>query len=193
MKKILSVVLILTAVFFCFASCGKAQPATLSQQTEESTGSLKDTVTVNLPITFVDEEYQDNLKAYCEKYGYISAKLNDDGQTVKIKMKKFSHELLTTEIGLKVLQQISSVTDSGDYPYIKKLVRIDRDGFKQVVISVDAEEYKKAGTMGPYIIGQSCLLYQAYDDTDDYRCEVTVTDEKTNKIIDTLVYTDKDE
>lgn len=192
MKKVLSVILLFTLAF-CFVSCGKVQPATLSQQTEETTGSLKDTVTVNLPITFVDPEYQDNLKGYCEKYGYLSAKLNEDGQTVRITMNKFSHELLTTEIGLKVLNQIAQITDSGDYPYVKKLVRIDRDNFKQVVISVDAKEYKKAGTMAPYIIGQSCLLYQAYADTDEYRCEVTVTDEKTNKIIDTLVYTDKDE
>ncbi|MGN1194480.1 MAG: hypothetical protein ACI4SB_03260 [Acutalibacteraceae bacterium] len=192
MKKVLSVILLLT-VMFCFASCSKAQPATLSQQTEEPTGDLKDTVTVNLPVTFLDPEYQNDLKGYCEKYGYISAKLSDDGQTVQIKMNKFSHELLTTEIGLKVLNQISEITDSGDYPYIKELVKIDRDNFKQVVIAVDGEEYKKAGTMAPYIIGQSCLLYQAYDSDGDYRCEVTVTDEETNKIIDTLVYTDKDE
>lgn len=192
MKKVLSLVLLFVLIF-CFASCGRTQPETLVQQTEETTGSLKDTVTVNLPITLIDEEYQNDLKAYCERYGYISAKLNDDGQSVQIKMNKFSHELLTTEIGLKVLQQIADITDSGDYPYVKKLVKVDRDNFKQVVISVDAQGYKKAGTMAPYIIGQSCLLYQAYDDTDDYRCEVTVTDEKTNKIIDTLIYTDKDE
>lgn len=192
MKKVLSLILIFILAF-SFAACGKVQSETLVQQTEKPTGSLKDTVTVNLPITLIDEEYQNDLKAYCEKYGYHSAKLNRDGQSVRITMNKFSHELLTTEIGLKVLQQISDITDSGDYPYVKELVRIDRDNFREVVISVDAKEYKKAGTMAPYIIGQSCLLYQAYDDTDDYRCEVTVTDEKTNKIIDTLIYTDKDE
>lgn len=191
-KKILSLVLIF-CLAFCFASCSKSVTKTLDQPTEAPTGSLEDTVTINLPITFVDSEYQDNLKGYCEKYGYISAKLNDDGQTVQIKMNKFSNELLKTEIGLKVLKQISEITDSGDYPYVKKLVKVDRDNFREVIISVDKKGYKKAGTMAPYIIGQSCLLYQVYDSTDDYRCEVTVVDYKTNKVIENLVYTDKDE
>ncbi|MGN1443763.1 MAG: hypothetical protein ACI4XE_07935 [Acutalibacteraceae bacterium] len=192
MKKIISLVLIV-CLAFCFVSCSKSVTQTLDQPTEAPTGDLKDTVTINLPITFVDSEYQDNLKGYCEKYGYISAKLSDDGQSVQIKMNKFSNELLRTEIGLKVLNQISNITDSGDYPYVKKLVKVDRDQFREVIISVDQKEYKKAGTIAPYIIGQSCLLYQAYDSTDDYRCEVTVVDYKTNKVIDTLVYTDQDE
>lgn len=192
MKKIISIALIF-CLAFCFVSCNKSVTNTLQQQTEAPKGDLKDTVTINLPITFIDSEYQDDLKGYCEKYGYISAKLNSDGQSVQIKMNKFSNELLKTEIGLKVLKQISAITDSGDYPYVKKLVKVDRDNFREVIISVDKKEYKKAGTIAPFIIGQSCLLYQAYDSTDDYRCEVTVVDEKTNKVIDTLVYTDKDE
>ncbi|MDD6527751.1 MAG: hypothetical protein PUF31_08150 [Oscillospiraceae bacterium] len=192
MKKIISSVLVI-CLMFCFASCGRSVPDTLEQPTEAPTGDLKDTVTVNLPISFVDSEYRDNLEGYCKKYGYNSAKLSDDGQTVEIVMNQFSNELMKTDIGMQVLKKISEITDSGDYPYVKELVKVDKDHFREVIISVDQKGYKKAGTSAPFMIGQYCLLYQAYDSTDDYRCEVTVVDYKTSKVIDTLVYTDKDE
>lgn len=191
-KKIISSVLIICLVF-CFASCSKSVTNTLEQPTEAPTGNLEDTVTIRLPITFVDSEYRDNLEGYCKKYGYNSAKLSDDGQTVEIVMNQFSNELMKTDIGMQVLKKISEITDSGDYPYVKELVKVDKDHFREVIISVDQKGYKKAGTSAPFLIGQYCLLYQAYDSTDDYRCEVTVVDYKTNKVIDTLVYTDKDE
>lgn len=200
MKKICSVLLVFI-VLLSLSACGKKpekpeRPTLFPEEetTERKTASLKDTVTIRLPITMLEEQYRNDLDAYCEKYGYIKANFKNGKSEVEITMNSFSHELLLTQIGLQVLKAIAEVTDSGEYPAVKELKSIDRNDFRFAEITVDAEKYEKDGSKtAPYIIGQSCLLYQVYTVSDNYRCEVKVIDEKTGKTIETKVYTDKDE
>lgn len=201
MKKFLSLILC-AVLLFSFAACSKGDgkpdddlPTLFPEETttKAKKAGLDDTVKIRLPITMLEPQYQKDLDAYCEKFGYDKAKLSRDGETVEITMNAFSHDLLLTQIGLKVMNSIAKVTDSGEYPSIKELKEIDRDNFSRVVVTVDKSTYRKDGSRtGIFIIGQSCLLYQAYTVNNDYRCEVVAVDEKTNEIVETKVYTNTD-
>ena len=72
MKKILCLLLCLLLVL-PLAACKKGgDPNAIFVNTESSSESdkdIKDTVKVSFPLSVVDEEYRDNLDAYCEKYG----------------------------------------------------------------------------------------------------------------------------
>ena len=82
MKKALCVLLCLLLVL-PLAACKKGgDPNTIfvnTESTTESENDIKDTVKVSFPLSVIEEEYRDDLDAYCEKYGYKSAKVNSDG------------------------------------------------------------------------------------------------------------------
>lgn len=186
-------------MIFSFAACKKKgnesdeiDGTTAYTTTEVDKISRNRTVSFELPLSIIGEKYQDDLDAYCEANGFISATLNKRSQTVKIKMKSFSHELLLANIGMSVLKSINQVASSKQYPSVKEIKKVNTDDFSEVTILVDKKQYKKDGDSAPYIIGQSCLLYQLYTGTNDFKCTVTVKDKKTNEVIDTKVYTDKD-
>lgn len=202
-KKPLYIILGIAAVVLCaviviavsFSGRGNAQPAgNDAQKTEQSKESadLDETVKVQLPLAAIDEEYRNNLDAYCEKYGYTSAKKNGSDGSVTIKMSKFSYELLLTQVGLKVITAVYEVAESGDFPCVKSIEKLDTENFREAVIRVNKSKYLAEGKDAPYTVGQSCLLYQVYDGSTDYKCEVTVVDNKTGEVIETLTYTDKD-
>lgn len=184
-------------LLFSFASCGErgGDPSSAIKITATSgDGDLKDTVKITIPLSFVDEEYHDNLDAYCEKYGYISAKLNKKDETVTVKMNEFSHKLLLTQIGMKVIQSIYNIAEGGEYPYVKAIDSYDDKNFSEVVVSVDRKKYEadKTSSLMPFALAQCCFVYQAYTESTDYKCTVTVADAKTKDIISTKTYTDKD-
>ena len=197
MKKALCLILCFL-LMFVLVSCGESGTQSASgeavqttQQAETEEGDLKDTVKIVLPLAVIDEKYQNDLDAYCDEYGYLSAKLNKSSQTVTVKMNKFSHELLLVQIGTKVIQAIYEVEESGDFPCDDKIEKVDTENFREVIVDVNREEYEKEGNMCAYIIGQSCLLYQLYTESTDYKCDVVVVDSETNEIIETQTYTDK--
>lgn len=169
----------------------KPAKETEPETTKQKKGSLKDTVKITIPLAVLDEKYQKDLKAYCEDYGYTKAKLNRLDRTVTVTMKAFSHELLLTQIGMKVVGALYEIAGSKDYPYINKIESFDNDNFKSVVYSVDAKKYPKE-SLSSYMMAQSCLLYQLYTEDTDYRVDITVIDKKTGKEIETITYTDKE-
>lgn len=184
-------------LLFSFASCSKrgGDPSSAIKITATSgDGDIKDTVKITIPLSFVDEEYHNNLDLYCEKYGYISAKLNEKDETVTIKMNALSHDLLLAQIGMKVIKSIYNIVESGDYPYVKSIDSYDSKNFSEVVVSVDKEKYEadKTSSLMPFALAQCCFVYQAYTESTDYKCTVTVADAKTKDIISTKTYTDKD-
>ncbi len=195
MKKILCLLLCLLLVL-PLAACKKGgDPNAIFVNTESSSESdkdIKDTVKVSFPLSAVDEEYRDNLDAYCEKYGYKSAKLNSDG-TVTVKMNAFSYELLMTQKGMKAIQAIYNVAESGDYPFVKGIESYDDKDFSAVSVLVDKAKYDAAGDKADMAldIAKGCYIYQALSGN-DFKCTVTVVDSKTKKTVETKDFTDAD-
>jgi len=193
--RVISLILCIVAVL-SFAACKKqdnsasTQHGSYEQETEK--GNIKDTVKLVLPVEAIEEEYRNDLDAYCEKFGYDSAKLNKKNGTVTLKMPQFSYELLLKNIGMDVLKSINEVASSGKYPCVKAVSDIKTDDFSKVTILVNKKKYKKEGDTAPYIIGQSCLLYQLYAGNEEYLCNVTVVDNKTKQVIETKTYTNND-
>lgn len=215
MKKILCA-LLCALLIFSFSACskkgGEASPPVIKSSSEEQKstseserstskevttekttkakkGSLKDKVKITIPLSVIDEKYRDDMDAYCADYGYQKAKVNKRAQTVTITMNALSHELLLADIGVRVVGAIYDIAGSEDYSYINKIESFDKENFKSVVFSVDAEKYSK-GSAASYMMAQSCLLYQLYDVGNDYRVDITVVDKETGETIETVTYTD---
>lgn len=200
MKKIISALLCL-AMLLSLAACangskgGKENTNSNGDVIESYTGktaSIDDTVEISVPLDTLDEKYQNDLQAYCDDYGYDSAKLNRRKGTVTVVMNELKHDLLLTDIGMKVVKTIYSVEDNKDYPYVDSVKSYDSENFSKVVLAVDGTQYK-SGAMAPFVIGQACLLYQLYDGTGKYKAEVEVVDKDSGSVIETKVYTDREE
>ncbi|MCM1365498.1 MAG: hypothetical protein NC122_09195 [Faecalibacterium sp.] len=199
MTRIASLVLCVI-MMFSFVACRNQTEAetdegvsTVTEKVTEKEKVKKNrTVSIELPLSVIDEKYQNDLDAYCEDNGFISAKLNKRTQTVSIKMKSFSHELLLSNVGMKVLKSINEVASSKEYKCVKEIKSVNTDDFSEVTILVDKKKYEKNGISAAFVIGQSCLLYQLYTEEPSYNCTVNVIDKKTNQLIDKRIYTDKD-
>ncbi|MBQ8028140.1 MAG: hypothetical protein IJ262_01890 [Clostridia bacterium] len=166
---------------------------TTEEETEKKEeGSLRDTTKITIPLAVIEEKYQKNLDGLCDEYGYASARLNEKDQTVTIKMKTFSYELLLTKIGMRVIKAVYDIQESGAYPFIKEIESIDTENFRKVVIKVSEKKYeknKKQAEEALSTIGSMCLYYQVHTESDEYKCEILVLSSKTDKLIDTKTYT----
>ncbi len=155
---------------------------TKKAEAKEKTGE-NDVIKINIPLAIIEEEYQNDLDAYVEKYGYISAKLGAN-DTVTLKLSGQSHSLLLSRMGMTVMKEIGSILDSGDYPYFKNIGTYN-DDFSYMVLLVDGEEYEddKTSNFLPYVVSECCMYYQLYTTRTSYECEIIIADEKTNEII----------
>lgn len=197
MKKIPTRILcILTAVLilFSFAACTGRTQQTLNENGEVqlTTSNVNKTVKIELPLSVLSEEDINDIDSYCERHGYISAKINKRSQTVTVTMKELSYDLLTGEIGMEVIKTIYSFENNDDYPYFNKVESIDKEHFSKVVFSVDSKLYKENSAAAAYNIGQSCLLYQLYEGSGKYKVDIEIIDKDTKEVIDTRTYTDKE-
>ena len=188
MKKI-AAVLLAALILTSFASCAKADV----EGTGTTAGADEVTITdeqvkIVLPVDVLEEKYQHDLDAYCKDYGYISAKLDSGRGEVTVVLNKFSYDLMMTQIGMKVIAAIYDVAEGKDYPCVKAVKELDKDGFRSCTIAVDREKYEKEGDTGAFVIAQSCFLYQLYDQTKDYSCEVTIVDAQTGDVIEVKNY-----
>ena len=195
MKKVLCVLLCVLLVL-PLAACKKGgDPSAIfinTESTTESPNDIKDTVKVNFPLSVVEEEFRNDLDAFCEKYGYKSAKLNSDG-TVTIKMSAFSRDLLLTQKGMEAIRAIYNVAESGDYPYVKGIKSYDDEDFEEVSVLVDGEKYKSAADTADmaFEIAKGCYVYQVFTGN-AFSCTVTVIDKKTKETITEREFTDND-
>lgn len=196
MKKIIAVLLSFLMIF-SFAACGKNKDASSAANGETTSKSekpnVKDTVNVSFPLSLLGEEDSADLDAYCEKYGFKSAKVNSDG-TVTIKMSSLSRDLLLTQIGMDSIKGIYSVAESGDYPFVKAIKSFDDKNFAEVSVLVNKKGYNASqfAIMMKYVIAQSCLTYQAYAGIEEPKVKITIIDNKTKKTIEEKTYTNSD-
>lgn len=195
MKKFLSVALCLLLVLSLGACKKGGDPNEIFISTESTTKSendIKDTVKVSFPLSVVEEEYQNNLDAYCEKYGYKSAKRNSDG-TVTVKMSAFSYEMLMTQKGMAAIKGIYNVAEDGKYPYVKGIESYDEKNFAAVSVLVEKAKYDKASNTGDmtFELAKACREYQLVAGR-TFAFTVTVVDSKTKKAVETREYSDAD-
>lgn len=196
MKKIPSRILcaiIALLLLFSAAACTGSSKQTLGENGEVllTTANVNQTVKIELPLSVLSEEEQNDLDAYCEKKGYISAKINKRKETVTITMRELSYDLAKGQVGMEVIKTIYSFENNKEYPYFNKVESYDKEHFSKVVFSADSSLYKQ-NSLAAYIIGQSCLLYQLYEGSGVYKAEVEVIDKDTKEVIDTRIYTDKE-
>lgn len=196
MKKIPSRILcifILALMLFSVTACTGGAKQTFSEdgKGQLTTANYNQTVKIELPLSVLSEEDQNDIDAYCEKRGYINAKINKRKETVTITMKELSYDLMKGEIGMEVIKTIYSFENNKDYPYFNKVESYDKEHFSKVVFSADGSLYKK-NSLAAYNIGQSCLLYQLYEGSGVYKVEVEVIDKDTKEVIDTQIYSDKE-
>ncbi|MBR5437948.1 MAG: hypothetical protein IKV21_03420 [Clostridia bacterium] len=203
-KLIIAAAVVLAAVICVFAFSGKdktdtpveGQPVTVNLDTETTkkplfSPSYDKTVTVVLPIEFVDKEYGDDLEAFAEAKGYFS--ISRKGKThVKIKMREYSYRLALTTVGLETISGIGYAMDSGDYPYFLSLAKYNSD-FSDVVVAVDKEAYEKADNKEEFLnsVALYCLYYQDYDNDSKGKCTLTVCEKDTNILIETREFDKK--
>lgn len=195
MRKLRNTILIALVVSILF-SFGACKSNVLTEESDVTTtkaqaANLDEVVKIEVPLASIDAKYKDDLNAYAKDYGYISAVLNKRKNTVSITMKAFSHKLLLTRIGMKVIKDIYDFENDKKYPYLISVDDINKDDFTSAEITVDEIKYKKDGSILPYMISQDLLLYQMYTTTTDYGATVTVKNQK-GEVIDTIYSSDKD-
>ena len=209
MKKII-IIALSALILLSFACCGKKDEGPVFAYRDEEgnivTGTadeidkvsttkkekVKDRdaiVEIQFPIALIDSQYHDNLDKYAEEYGYKEVKLDKKTQNVKIKMTAMSYDLLLVRIGTKVMSSIGSTIESEEFPYMLGLGEYNED-FSRIEILVDKEKYQQDGqsSLLPYAISEYCMYYQLYTTREECACEVTVKDQKTNKVIETKQY-----
>lgn len=198
MKKTLC--LVLCFIFaFSFVSCKKGDDETTTNPDpwvipEQSTEPRKDPnedVIINIPLSLIDKEYHNNLDAYVQNHGYISAVL-EDNETVTIKMRALSHSILLARTGTMVMKEIGAIIDSGDFPYVVDLGEYSRD-FSYITLLVKGKEFKKADTsLLPYMLAECAMYYQLFTTNTQHKSEIVVADHETKEILFQKTYTDKD-
>ncbi len=204
MKKIICIALALT-VLFTLSACGKKkQEGTLFAYTDENGNivteyheqeetlgreAADDEVKITMPLVFLDEEYRNDIKKYCEDFGYIEATVNEKKQTVTVIMRALSYDLNLVKIGTTVMRNIGETVDSGEFPYVKRLESYSPN-FDELVMLVDGEGYKKDAqhSLLPYFLGECGMYYQIFTTANEYHCTVKIKDEKTGEIIDEKYY-----
>ncbi|MBQ8503005.1 MAG: hypothetical protein IJ491_01875 [Clostridia bacterium] len=156
---------------------------------EKNKNDIDNEVKVTLPLVLIDSEYRNDIDAYCEANGFIKGKINEKDQTVTITMRALTYDLNLVRIGTKVMSNIGSAIDSGEYPYVQKLESYS-ENFDEIVMLVDGEGYKadKQHSLLPYYLGECGMYYQLYTTENEYRCTVKIKDAKTGEIIDEEYY-----
>lgn len=181
--------LIAMSLVSCKGDNGGDSPAIT---TVEDASNVNADIKIVVPYESIEPEYRDDLDAYCEHYGYESAKLNKSKGTVTIKMNGFRHELLLARVGMTVIKNIYAFEKDKSYPYLVSVDVVNDKDFSTAEITVKEKAYKADGTMLPFMIGQDLLLWQKYANVQEVGATVTVKNQK-GKVIDTITVSGEDE
>lgn len=171
MKKTLSALIAFVLLMSCFMlGCGKKDGR----------------VTVNISADSLSQAELDDLGSYAKKNGFESAKYNKRDGTVSVVIDDNDYDMLMYKLGVAVISNVYGLMNSDtDYPYIKNIER-NKD-FSEMKIDVVKSDYEKDSDSPLMIelVGQSCLVYQSYTETDrkDQHCTVIVRDKDTKEVL----------
>lgn len=144
-----------------------------------------DTVKVEIPALFLNEQELSNLDEYASINGYLSAEYNQKSDTVTLKMTKFSYDLQLTSMGMTVLKSLNEMVESDTFPYLKSIDTYS-DDFSEITVLVDAEAYNADSTRSllSMSVGETALMYGVYTTKKKPTCTVTVKDAKTGSVLE---------
>jgi len=170
MKKIISITLMLVCFLTAFlGGCGKEK-----------------THTVTIYSSKLSQEELDDLDAFAEKNGYLSARYSKRDGLVYVTLDETNYDSMMYSIGVSVIRNVYGLMEDKEYSYIKKIDR--NDNFSEMKVFVEKKGFEKSGQgelLSTYI-GNSCVVYLKYDTelkTKEKVCTVTFYDEKTEEVL----------
>lgn len=186
MKRLISVILIL-AMMFSFAACGKEQ--------EENKGGINVDknlldVTVNLPANFFEDKSESEIIATAESEGIKSCTVNEDGSVTYV-MSKSKYKEMTDEIYNGFVEECQNkIDDTEDYGYITDIKYNDNLSEIKVYIDKDLGDGLDFMTIvSYYMMG---MYYQAFLGIPSEETDVRITeiDDATGEEIDSYALSD---
>lgn len=156
-------------------------------------GDKQERVKIDISAGSISKADLEDLDAYAEKHGYVSAKYNKRDGTVTVVLDDMDHKKLLYQLGVSVISNVYGMMNS-DSPYYDVIKDIERnDNFTEMKIDVDRELYEKDPSNSAMITltGNSCLVYLSYTDMpkEEQVCAVTVRDALTKEVIAEQVFT----
>ncbi len=190
----ISVILICAVVLLVNYNSAKTVPVVYingtTQRHNNPTEDLDEIVTIEIPLDFIEEEFQDNLALFANEYGYESAELTSSGNMVEVELKRFSHELLLTEKGIALIQSVFTTFSEGEYSFATSLLEYYED-FTRIVIGVYASECEDEADYEAlaYEIAILSMTYQLYDENPALKSEIVLRDIDTSEDVYQVIYT----
>ena len=193
MKRIVAFCLTFV-MLFSFVACGgsssKENETSNSEGIEVDEGLLS--VEVTLPVSYVDGQTPDEIKADAEKMGYNDCTIHEDG-SVTYKMSKAKHrEVLDTY--KKSFDESIAETIAEENGVVKEIKY--NDNLSKIDVYLDEaryDEWNSFAVLGYYMFGS---YYQIFAGTDAEKIDVVVNaiNADTKETIDTFALSDlKDE
>ncbi|MFI3140786.1 MAG: hypothetical protein R3Y27_00585 [Clostridia bacterium] len=191
---VISVVVICAVVLMIYCDSTKTVPVVYingtTQEHNNPTEDLDEIITIEIPLDFIEDEFQDNLALFANEYGYENAELTSSGDMVEVELNKFSHELLLTEKGIEVIQGVFTTFSDGGYDFASSLLEYYED-FTRIVIGVYASECEDEvyyETLAKEIAVLS-MTYQLYDEDPALSSEIVLRDIDTSEDVYEVIYT----
>ena len=202
-KRVIIVLCILAAAVIAIAVFTKKDaseeiPSTsdtgtsLQETTEDNTPEIQNgtknpdkLVRVTLPLALYDATKKADTSGFIHKGNYEKIEVNEKNKTFTATMKSLPYDFMLSNVGLQVIQNIVTLLDNEDYPYIRSLGRYNAD-FSEIELVVDGEKYsnaKNTADIGPFVA--SCgVFYQLYSTENKYKCKVIITNESDKTVLD---------
>jgi len=173
LNKIISLALLLCLMISCVA-CGNSMDNNSSD------------ISITLPASIYEGTDMSafNPVAEAEKKGYKEVVVNEDG-SVTITMTKDRHNQILSDLKLEYSNNISSLTNSSEYPYLLDIQF--NDNFSEFAILVDKEGYISASDLTPYTLYMAAAFYQMFEGNEP-SCLVLIKDQMTDELINIVHY-----
>ena len=197
MKKLLSSLLVLV---FIVSACGQEKTSS-EKETEKSNVEETESQSVNvdkglfnvdvtLPAAFFEGEDIDQVIANAKAEGIGEAIANEDG-SITYKMSKSQHKEMLADIQKSVMESVEETKNSEDFTSIKDITY--NDSISAFTIVVDKAAYENSfdgfAALGLGIVG---AYYQIFNgaDAEAYKVEISIQDEASGEVFDTIIYPD---
>ena len=180
MKKVLSILLVVTLAFCCVACSNSKNTTETDNNTTSSTAEKKKDEIITVSINVLNPEEESNeLTEEQKSAGFISKQLEGEKATYTIKQSDFDKYLASIEETIKTLFD-SELINNPDYPGITK-IDYDKD-FTNVVIHTDSSKYNSDNTFSLNIIaGLTLSSYHEWNNTGK-EYTVSIVDENGNEL-----------
>lgn len=150
-------------------------------------------VEFEIPVLFLDAEYQNNLNKLIRDKGYESAEYTWNKKNVKITLRALSYDLYLAKTGIATISAICETFESKDYPYVVNLGEYEAD-FSYVTLLVNKKKFDKADNVDDLFthVSNCCAYYLLQDNDSPKEYKIDICDEKTGELLDSRTYNKKD-